>query len=181
MSHSQLPVLFLLTVQSFSIFDCKEYNQSDSGVDHLVMSMKESPLVLLEEGVCYDQCVLLRIFCQPLLCFIFVLQGQTCLLLQVFIGFLLLHSNPYDEKGIFFWCSLQTVMQVFIEPFYFNFFGISGWGHRLEWFALEMNSDHSVNFETVPKYYISYSFAVYEGYSLFSKEFLPTVVDIMVI
>ena len=31
----------------------------------------------------------------------FVLQGQTCLLLQVFIGFLLLHSNPYDEKDIF--------------------------------------------------------------------------------
>ena len=39
MSHSQLPVLFLLTVQSFSIFGCKEYNQSDFGVDHLVMSM----------------------------------------------------------------------------------------------------------------------------------------------
>ena len=39
MSHSQLPVLFLLTVQSFSIFGCKEYNQSDFGVDYLVMSM----------------------------------------------------------------------------------------------------------------------------------------------
>ena len=26
LSHSQLPVLFLLTVQSFSIFVCKEYN-----------------------------------------------------------------------------------------------------------------------------------------------------------
>ena len=39
MSHSQLPVLFLLTVQSFSIFGCKQYNQSDFGVDHLGMSM----------------------------------------------------------------------------------------------------------------------------------------------
>ena len=39
MSHSHLPVLFLLTVESFSIFGCKEYNQSDFGVDHLVMSM----------------------------------------------------------------------------------------------------------------------------------------------
>jgi len=28
-----------LTVQSFSIFGCKKYNQSDFGVDHLVMSM----------------------------------------------------------------------------------------------------------------------------------------------
>ena len=39
MSHSQLPVLFLLTVWSFSICGCKEYNQSDFGVDHLVMPM----------------------------------------------------------------------------------------------------------------------------------------------
>ena len=39
MSHSQLPVLFLLTVYSFSIFGCKEYNQSDFSIDHLVMSM----------------------------------------------------------------------------------------------------------------------------------------------
>ena len=38
MSHSQLPVLFLLTLQSFSIFDCKEHNQSDFDIDHLVMS-----------------------------------------------------------------------------------------------------------------------------------------------
>ena len=38
MSHSQLPVLFLLTVLSFSIFGCIEYNQSDFGIGHLVMS-----------------------------------------------------------------------------------------------------------------------------------------------
>ena len=38
MSHSQLPVLFLLTVQSFSIFCCKEYNQFDFSADHLVKS-----------------------------------------------------------------------------------------------------------------------------------------------
>ena len=33
----------------------------------------------------------------------FVLQGQTCLLLQVFLDFLLLHSSPLYEKDIFFW------------------------------------------------------------------------------
>ena len=32
----------------------------------------------------------------------FVLQGQTCLLLQVSLDFLLLHSSPYDEMDIFF-------------------------------------------------------------------------------
>ena len=40
-----------------AVFGCKEYNQSDFGVDHLLMSM--SSLVLLEEGVCYDQCIFL--------------------------------------------------------------------------------------------------------------------------
>ena len=39
MSHTEVLVLFFLTVKSFSIFGCKEYNQSHFGVDHLVMSM----------------------------------------------------------------------------------------------------------------------------------------------
>ena len=33
--------------------------------------------------------------------FHFVFQGQTYLLLQVSLDFLLLHSNPLDEKDIF--------------------------------------------------------------------------------
>ena len=41
--------------------------------------------------------------------------------------------------------------------------------------------DHSVIFETVSKYCISESFVDYEGYSVSSKGFLPTVVDVMVI
>ena len=51
----------------------------------------------------------------------------------------------------------------------------------IEWFALEMNRDHSVIFEIAPKYCISDSFVDYEGYSISSERFLPTVVDIMVI
>jgi len=67
-----------------------------------------------------------------------------------------------------------------------HFFGISGWGIDLdycdiEWFALEMNRDHSVIFETASKYCISDSFVDYDGYSISSKGFLLTVVDIMVI
>ena len=62
----------------------------------------------------------------------------------------------------------------------------SGWGMNLEycdieWFVLEMNWDHSVIFEIAAKYCILYSFVDYEGYSIYSKGFLPTVVDIMVI
>ena len=48
----------------------------------------------------------------------------------------------------------------------------------IEWFALETNRDHSVIFETVSKYCISDSFVDHDGYSISSKGFLPTVVDI---
>ena len=51
----------------------------------------------------------------------------------------------------------------------------------IEWFALEMNRDHSVLFEIASKYCISDSFVDHDGYSISSKKFLPTVVDIMVI
>ena len=72
------------------------------------------------------------------------------------------------------------------KTIYFSFFGISGWGIDLdycdiEWFALETNRDHSVVFETAPKYCISDSSVDYEGYSISSKGFLPALVDIMVI
>ena len=53
--------------------------------------------------------------------------------------------------------------------------------HDIEWFALEMNRGHSVVFEIASKYYISDSFVDYNGYSISSKGFLPTAVDIMVI
>ena len=65
-------------------------------------------------------------------------------------------------------------------------FSITGWGigldyHDMEWFALEMNRDHSVIFEIASKYCISDSFVDHEGYSISFKGFLPTVVNTMVI
>ena len=39
----------------------------------------------------------------------------------------------------------------------------------IEWFALEMNRDHSVIFEIVHKYCISDSFVDYDGYFISSK------------
>ena len=62
----------------------------------------------------------------------------------------------------------------------------TGWGIDLdycdiEWFALEMNRDHSVVFETASKYCISDSFVDHDGYSISSLGFLPAVVDIIVI
>ena len=67
-----------------------------------------------------------------------------------------------------------------------SFFSITGQGIDLdycdiEWFVLETNRDHSVILEIAPKYCILDSFVDCEGYSIPSKEFLPRVVDIMVI
>ena len=50
----------------------------------------------------------------------------------------------------------------------------------IEWFALEMNRDHSVVSETTFKHCNLDSFVDYDGYSISSKGFLPTAVDIMV-
>ena len=77
------------------------------------------------------------------------------------------------------------VLYVFIEPFNFSFFSIICQDIDLdyrdsEWFALEINRDHSV-FEIASKYCILDSFFEHDGYSISSKRFLPTVVDKMVI
>ena len=67
-----------------------------------------------------------------------------------------------------------------------QFFSVNGWGIRLdycdiEWFASEMNRDHFAIFQTASKYCSLDSFVDHDGYSISSKGFLPTVVDIMVI
>ena len=50
--------------------------------------------MLLEMGICYDQCVLLAILLLAFALLHFIFQGHTCLLLQVSPDFLLLHSSP---------------------------------------------------------------------------------------
>ena len=50
----------------------------------------------------------------------------------------------------------------------FSIFSVTGWGidldyRDIEWFALEMNRDHSVVFETASKYRISDSFVDDDG------------------
>ena len=140
--------------------------------------------MLLEEGVCYDQCVLLgklyqlcpASFCTP--------RPNLPVTPGVSLASYICIPVPYNEKDIFFGCWLSKVLQVFIEPF--SFFSITGWGIDLdycdiEWFALEMNRDHSVVFEIAPKYCILVSFVDYDGHSISPKGFLPAVVDIMVI
>ena len=57
-------------------------------------------------------------------------------------------------------------MYVFIELFNFSFFSITGQGidldyHDIEWFALEINRDHSVIFEIASKYCLFNLYADY--------------------
>ena len=93
---------------------------------------------------------------------------------------------PYNEKDIFFCVLVLEGLVGLHRPFNFNLFSITSQGidldfYDIECFALEMNRGHSVIFEIVCKYCISESFVDHNGYSNFSKGFLPAVVDIMVI
>ena len=87
------------------------YNQSDFNIDHLVMSMNRMASLVVGRD-----CLLWRVFSldKTLLAFAllnFVLQGQTCLLLQVCLDFLLLHSNPLRWKDIFFFFFLVLLLE----------------------------------------------------------------------
>ena len=86
LSHIQLLVLFLLT--AFSIFGCKEYNQSDFSVDHPVMSMCRVISWVVGRGYLLWPVLLAFALLH------FVLKGQICLLLQVSLDVLVLHSSP---------------------------------------------------------------------------------------
>jgi len=145
----------------------------------------EFSLVLLEKGVCYDQHVLLvKLLAFALLHF--VLQGQTCLLLQVSFDYLILHSNPLAWKEHLLLVLYLEGLWVLIELVSFSFFSINDWDidldySNVDWFALETNWDHSVVFEIAPRYCILGFFVHYEGYSISSKGFLPSIINIMVI
>ena len=99
---SSTSCLFLI-VYSFSICGCKEHNQSDFSIDHLVMSMYRVFSCVVARG-----CLLWPVYFlgKTLLAFALlhlVLQGHICLLLQVFLNFLLLLSSPLWWKGHLFW------------------------------------------------------------------------------
>ena len=116
----------------------------------------------------------------------FVCQGQTWLLLQVSLDFYSYIPIPYEEKDIF-WGVLvleglvglhRTIEPQLLQHYWL---GIDLDYCDIEWFALEINRDHSIAFEIAPKYCISDPFVDYEAYPISSKGFLPTVVNIMVI
>ena len=83
-------------------FGCKEYNQSDFSIDHVVMSMCRVISCVVGRGfLLWPMCSLAKLLAFALLHF--GLQGQICLLLQVSLDFLLLHYSSLWRKGHLFW------------------------------------------------------------------------------
>ena len=116
----------------------------------------------------------------------FVLQGQTCLLFQVTLDFLLLHSNPLWWKGYLLFgvssrrsCRSHRNCQL-------QLFGHQWLGHRLGllWYRIVFLGKKSKSFCCFFWLHLSTRFQTFvdhDGYFISSKTFLPTLVDIMVI
>ena len=99
------------TVSSWSCF-CWLYRASPSlaakNIINLVLVLTiwwcpcvESSLVLLEEGVCYDQCIFLAKLYLP--CFILYSKYKFACYSRCFLTSYFCVPVPYNEKDIFFW------------------------------------------------------------------------------
>ena len=173
----------MLTVYSFSIFDCKEYNQSDFYIDHLVMSMCRVFCCVVGRG-----CLLwsVRSLGKTLLAFAllpFILQGKFACYSRDLPTFAF--QSPIMKRTSFWVFVLKGLVDLHrtiqLQLLQHYWLGYRLW---LLWYwmvALETNRDHSVIFEIASKYCIWDSSVDHDGYSTSSKGFLPTVVDIMVI
>ena len=101
MSHSQLLVLFLLTVQSFSIFGCNQYNQYDFSIDRQVMSLCRIFSHVIDERVCYYQVIFLAKLYQSLPCFILYSKAKNPCYSRFFLTSYFCIPVPYKERITF--------------------------------------------------------------------------------
>ena len=105
----------------------------------------ESSRVLLEEGVCYDQCVFLAKLYYPLPCFIQYSKANFACYSRCFLTSYFCIPVCYNEKGIFLGtlkylvCLPRTVHLQLVQHSWWDI-GLDC--HDTEWFALEMNRDH---------------------------------------
>ena len=119
----------------------------------------------------------------------FVLQGQTCLYSRHLLTSCFCIPIPMVNRiGIIFFFFFLILflrgLPGLIELI--SFFGISGWGIYLNYCDVESSAwkwtKIILSFLRLhPKYSILDSFVDYEGYSISSKGFLLTVVDVIVI
>ena len=148
-----------LAYADFSIFGCKEYNQSDFSIDYLVMSMCRVFSCIVGRGcLLWPVCSLGKTLLDFDLLH-FVLQGQFCLLLQVSLDFLLLHSSPLSwNRHIFCMLVLKGLVGLHITiqlQLLQHCWLVHGLGLLWYWrVSLETNRDHSVVIEIASKYFI---------------------------
>ena len=119
-------------------------------------------------------------------CFILYSKAKFACYSRFFLTFYFCISVLCNEKDIFFGVfvlkdlvSLHRTIQLQLLQHYCCVIDLNY--QDIEWFALETNRDHSVIFEIASKYCISDSLLDYDGYSISSKGFLPTIVDTTVI
>ena len=112
----------------------------------------------------------------------FVLQSQTCLLLQVSLDFLLLHSSPLWWKGYILGVLVLDCLIGLQRTIQLQHYCL---GHKLGllwyWMVCLGNKQRSSCrfWDCIQVLHVG--LVDYDGYSISSKGFLPLVVDIMVI
>ena len=116
--------------------------------------------------------------CQPLTCFILYSKVKLVYYSRQLLSSYFYIPVPYNEKDIFFQVFVLEGLVGLHRTIQLSFFSITGQDidldyHGIEWFALEMNRDHSVVFEIASKYYIQDSFVDNDGYSISSKDSCP--------
>ena len=146
----------------------------------------ESFLVSLEEGVCYDQCILLVKLCYPLLCFTLYSKAKLACYSSYLLTSYFFIPVPFDEKDIFFWLLVLEDLVGLHQTIQFQLLQHYWMGHRLGllwyWMVCLGNEQRSFcHFWDCIQALYSDSLVNYDGYSISSKGFLLTVVDRMVI
>ena len=136
----------------------------------------ESSLVLLEEDVCYDQCVVLENS-------ISVCPASFCIPrpnLPVTPGVSWFPTFAFQSpimKRTSSWVLVLEVLVGLHRTIQLQLLQCYWLGHRLEllwyWMVFLGNRDHSVIFEIESKYCIWGSFVDYDGYSIFLRDSCP--------
>ena len=194
--QSPLGLIFADSVELLHFF-CKEYNQSDFNIDHLVISMcRVISWVVGKGSLLWPACSLDKThvsLCPASFC---NSRPNLPVILGIFLTSYFHIPTSYDEKNIFFFFFLVLVLESLVglhRTIQLQLLWHQWLGHRLGllwcWMVCLGNELKSFwvffcccfVFEIVPTYCILDSLVDSKGYSISSKEFLPTVVDIMVI
>ena len=165
---------FCWLYKSFTILGCKEYNQSDFGIDHLVMSTCR-----VFSCVVGRECLLWPVhpLGKTLLAFAllhFVLQGQICLLFQVSPDFLFFHSSLLWWKRHLFGVLVLDSLVDLHRTIHLQHYWL---GYRLVllwyWMLCLRNREHSVVFEIAPMYCILDSFVTMRAIPFLLRDSCP--------